>query len=77
MSRVLLTGLSDNPRWTVTCVEGHTTRRRQPLVPRSCPVCEADLLFKPFREVSGAFAYRGSTGRKRPSGEGALHTFGD
>lgn len=59
--------LTDEPRWSQTCLNGHFDRTRADQRPRLCPACGA-----PFAITDDARA-----GSKRTSGDAALHTLGD
>lgn len=69
-------GLADDPRWTVTCLAGHTTRERAPQRPKVCPTCGGPLEEERVGQWLGVKSLV-NKGKKRPSGQGALFTKGD
>jgi hypothetical protein len=67
-----------DPRWTVTCTKGHTTRERAETRPFACPECggglRVDIAIEPDRRT---ISKQPSRGHKRASGSAALFTYGD
>lgn len=65
--------LTDEPRWSQTCPDGHFTSVRQPARPAECPTCGKRIAVCAVDTERGAAV---PDRKKRPSGDAALFTDG-
>lgn len=67
--------MTNDPRWSQTCQNGHFSRVRAPQRPRECPICAAPLTNVEAIDVVSKAVRQDR--KKRASGDGALFTQGD